>query len=133
MSKTYSLLARLLLLVHQSVYLPQGYVFLRLSCYSYSCQVCTVHPFFKSKTSILKWKRGQSTRSRWLNKTGYLSKFSQKAEPDPFCMNEPHLYTLVYGLCYERKEWFLLLAHLHIEVFDVGCTNPKKVLHGLHP
>ena len=92
-----------------------------------------IHTFFKSKTGILKWKRRQSTRSGWSNKTGYLSKFSQKAEPDPFCMNEPHLYTLVYGLCYERKEWFLLLAHLHIEVFDVGCANPKRELHGLHP
>ena len=27
------------------------------------------------------------------------------------------------------KEWFLLLANLHIEVFDVCRSNPKVMLH----
>ena len=33
----------------------------------------------------------------------------------------------------ECQKWFLLFANFHIEVFYVGCTNPKHVLHGLNP
>ena len=47
-------------------------------------------------------------------------------------MNEPHLHTLAYQLRQQSQERFLLLAWLHIEVFDVSSTNPKSMLHGLH-
>ena len=62
-----------------------------------------------------------------------LVKILPKSRTRFFRMNEPNLHSLVYELGYERKEWFLLLAHLHIEVFDVGCANSKRALHGLNP
>ena len=33
----------------------------------------------------------------------------------------------------ESEEWLLLFSHLNIKVFDVSGSNPKHMLHGLHP
>ena len=48
-------------------------------------------------------------------------------------MNESYLHTTPYELGNESQEWLLLFAYLNIQVFYVGSTNPKHVLHGLNP
>ena len=49
-----------------------------------------------------------------------------------FRMNETNLNTTPYQLGDEREERFLLLAHLHVKVLDVGGADPEGVLHGGH-
>ncbi len=41
-----------------------------------------------------------------------------------FCMDQPHLHTPADELGNKRQKRFLLFAHLHIEVFDIGGANP---------
>jgi hypothetical protein len=62
-----------------------------------------------------------------------LVKVLPEVRPRFFCMNQPHLYPTPNELSNECQKWFLLFAHLHIKVFDISSTNPKSVLHGLHP
>ena len=50
-----------------------------------------------------------------------------------FCMNQPHRHATPNELGNESQKWPLLLAHFYIQIFDVGSSNPKRVLHGLHP
>ena len=49
-----------------------------------------------------------------------------------FRMNKANLNATLDKLGDERKKRFLLLAHLHVKVFDVGGANPEGVLHGGH-
>lgn len=46
-------------------------------------------------------------------------------------MDQTHLHTPADELGNKRQKRFLLFVHLHIEIFDVSCANPKRVLHGL--
>ena len=49
-----------------------------------------------------------------------------------FRMNKANLNATLDKLGDEREKRFLLLAHLHEKVFDVGGADPKGVLHSSH-
>ena len=47
-------------------------------------------------------------------------------------MNKANLNATLDKLGDEREKRFLLLAHIHVKVFDVGGANPEGVLHSGH-
>lgn len=47
-------------------------------------------------------------------------------------VDEPYLHPAPYQLGNKREKRFLLLAHLHVKVLDVGGADPEGVLHGGH-
>ncbi len=50
-----------------------------------------------------------------------------------FCMDKPHLHTTPNELGHKSQKWFRLLPQLHIKVFYIGSTNPKRMFHRLNP
>ena len=42
-----------------------------------------------------------------------------------------HLRTIANELGIGCEKWLLALLVLDIQILDVGCTNPQKMLHGL--
>ena len=49
-----------------------------------------------------------------------------------FRMNKANLYATLYQLCNEREKRFLLFAHLHVEILDIGSADPEGVFRGGH-
>ena len=64
---------------------------------------------------------------------GVFIKVLTKVRSRLFRMDKPHLHASADELSNKCQKRFLLTAHLHIEVLDIGGANPKRVLHGLDP
>lgn len=94
------------------------------------CKICAAYIYFLTieNKHFEMYTRAQHS-FQTVVKHGIFIKILAKVLPRLLCVNKPHLYTSLNKLGNQPQKRLLLLARIHIKVFDVGSTNPKSALH----
>ena len=101
---------------------------------SCTCEICAADIYlFTIKDQYLEMNTRTKHSLQTVIKYRILVKVLSEVWTRFLCMNQPYLHTTPNELGNECQKRLFLLAHFHIQVFYVSGTNPKHVLHGLHP
>ena len=94
------------------------------------CKICAAYIYFLTiKNKHFEMYTRAQHPFQTVVKHRIFIKILAKVLPRLLCVNKPHLHPPPDKLGNQPQKRLLLLARIHIKVFDVGSPNPKSALH----